>query len=209
MSELDRGSIGRWVAGAVIAVAVVAGTGGVLIDRLFDSRPPTPPPSSEFGTVKEIGTRGDDPNPRELFHGAYPSDEGTQERRIGGPPARFSGYTTWIRSVTSVPARRFVDGYSGRYLRARVRVFNRDTEAQHVCGCDFYVWTRAGGLREADVVAGQTVAPNGDMQSGARREGEVYLYVGTVPGPYYIVYDPDAHVAFSGGDARGVWQARV
>src|SRR3954470_24484931 len=67
--------------------------------------PPAPPPA-QFGTAREIGTRGDDPNPRAVYHGAFPSDDETQERTIDGAPARFSGYTTWIRSVSRVPARR-------------------------------------------------------------------------------------------------------
>ncbi|MDQ1479327.1 MAG: hypothetical protein QOI44_188 [Actinomycetota bacterium] len=217
MFDAERGSIARWLAVLVVVLVAVLGTAGIALwlagDRLqhslgANSLAPAPPPS-EFGTRHDIGTRGDEPNPGALFRGAYPSDEQTQERHIGELPARFSGYTTWIRSVTTVPAHRFVDGYSGRYLRARVEVFNRDTEIQHVCGCDFYVWTRKGGLREADVVTGQTVSPDGNMKSGARRQGDVYLYVGAVPGPYYIVYNPDSHVFLSGGSARGVWRVTL
>ena len=137
------------------------------------------------------GHSGDPPNPGALFHGNFPSDDQTQERRVGGPPARFSGYTTWVRSVTRVPARKYVDGYPGAYLRVHVTVVNRDTQSQHVCACDFFVWTRTAGYREADVVAAPTLASDTDMSSGARRDGDVYLYVGTVPGPYYVVYDPD------------------
>jgi hypothetical protein len=220
MSEQGRGSSARDAAVFIAAVAAVIatvvtvaavvlpeGTKHVSDSVDFNGLRPPPPPSA-FGTRHEIGTRGDDPNPRALFHGDYPSDADTQERRVGGLPARFSGYTTWVRSVTSVPATKYVDGYAGRYLRARVTVFNRDKATQHVCGCDFSVWTRAGGLREADVVTGQTVSPDGTMESGARRQGDVYLYVGTVRGPYYIVYEPDSH-SVDYGNARGVWRARV
>jgi hypothetical protein len=167
---------------------------------------PPPPPPSEYGTKHEIGTRGDDPNPRALFNGAFPSDADTQERRVGGFPARFSGYTTWVRSITPVPARTLVDVYRGTYLRVRVTVFNRDTEVQHVCACDFSVWTRAGGFREADAVAAPTLSPDAEMRSGERRDGDVYLYVGAVPGPYYVVYNPDAHVPEAASTARGVWR---
>jgi len=167
---------------------------------------PPPPPPSEYATRHEIGTRGDKPNPRALFHGAYPSDSQTQERLVGGLPARFSGYTTWVRSIAHVTARHFVAAYPGRYLRVRVTVFNRDTQTQHVCACDFFVWTRAAGLREADAVAAPSLAHDIVMPSGARRGGYVYLYVGTVPGPYYIVYNPDAHVPGSSSTARAVWR---
>ena len=167
---------------------------------------PAPPPAKDYGTAREIGTRGDSPNPRALYHGEYPSDDQTQERSVGGSPARFSGYTTWVRSVTRVPAHTFVDGYPGFYLRVNVTVFNRDTETQHVCACDFYVWTRAAGGREADAVAAPTLSPDATMRSGARRDGNVYLYVGTVPGPYFVVYKPDAHVPGSSSTARGVWR---
>jgi hypothetical protein len=168
--------------------------------------PPAPPPS-DYGTRHEIGTRGDSPNPRELFHGFFPSDSDTQERHVGGLPARFSGYTTWVRSINRVAARKFVDAYPGSYLRVRVTVFNRDTEEQHVCACDFSVWTRTGGTREADAVAARTLSPDATMRSGARRDGVVYLYVGTVRGPYYVVYNPDAHVPEAASSARGVWRA--
>jgi hypothetical protein len=215
MSERPRGSIWLPVLAFVVVIAALFGVGAIVmatntttdeLNRSFDINPlPPAPPPSEFGTHREIGTRGDDANPGALFHGGYPSDDTTQERHIGGLPARFSGYTAWVRSVTSVPAKQFVDGYSGRYLRARITVFNRDTATQHICGCDFSVWTRTGGLREADVVRGQTVSPDGDMKSGTRRDGDVYLYVGTVRGPYYVVFDPDQRV-FGGGSAHGVWR---
>ena len=165
-----------------------------------------PPKPVKFATAAEVGTRGDDPNPGALFHGAFPSDKDTQEREVGGAPARFSGYTTWVRAIDRVQARHFVDAYPGRYLRVRVTVFNRDTTAQHVCACDFFVWTRAAGRREADAVNAPSLAHDITMPSGTRRGGYVYLYVGTVPGPYYIVYNPDAHVADSTSKARGVWK---
>jgi hypothetical protein len=170
---------------------------------------PPPPPPSEYGTHAEIGTRGDTPNPRALFRGAFPSDEETQERLVGGLPARFSGYTTWVRSIARVPARKYVGVYKGSYLRVRVTVFNRDTETQHVCACDFSVWTRAGGLREADAIAAPSVSPDAEMRSGAHRDGDVYLYVGNVRGPYFIVYAPDEHVPNAASSARGVWRATL
>ena len=40
----------------------------------------------------------------------------------------------------------YVRVYPGVYLRVRVTVFNRDTQSQHVCACDFFVWTRTAGL---------------------------------------------------------------
>jgi hypothetical protein len=171
-----------------------------------DNTLPPPPPPSQYGTATEVGTRGDVGNPRALFHGEFPSDSETQERKIGGGPARFSGYTTWVRSVTREPARNSVRVLPGAYLRARVQVFNRDQSVQHVCACDFYVWTRTAGVREADAVPRPVVAADAEMTSGKRKVGNVYLYVGTVPGPYFIVYNPDAHVAGHSSTARGVWK---
>jgi hypothetical protein len=218
MSERARATIWPGILVFVAITAALFGVGAIVMsttttpssfDESFDINPlPPAPPPSDFGTRKEVGTRGDDSNQGALFHGGFPSDDATQERHVGGLPARFSGYTAWVRSVTSVPATRVVDGYTGRYLRVHVTVFNRDTAIQHICGCDFEVWTRRGGLREADVVTGQTVSPDGEMASGTRREGDVYLYVGTVRGPYYVVFNPDARV-FGGGSARGVWRATL
>lgn len=201
-----------WVVLPAITVATLVG-GGLLLLSALGSRSTTPrgaPASrispSDYGTRKEIGTAGNDGNPRSLFHGAYPSGVDTQELVVGGLPARFSGYTTWIRSVTRVPAPSLVDGYRGDYLRLRVTIFNRDTENQHVCACDFYVWTRAHGRREADAVGAPTVSVDTEMHSGARLEGDVYLYVGKVPAPYFVVYDPDAHLLSPTDRAKGVWR---
>jgi hypothetical protein len=197
-----------WILGLITLVVLVGAALWALSGlSSIGSSPPLPKPPSpiRYGTKREIGTRGDPPNPGALFHGNFPSDEQTQERRVGGLPARFSGYTTWVRSVTRVPARKYASAYPGVYLRVRVTVFNRDTQSQHVCACDFFVWTRTAGYREADVVAAPTLASDTDMSSGARRDGDVYLYVGTVPGPYYVVYNPDDHVAAATSTARGVW----
>jgi hypothetical protein len=192
------------------AALVMLGAGLGSINLSFGPTPstlPPPPPPSEYGTRHEIGTRGDTANPRALFHGAYPSDGDTQERRVGGLPARFSGYTTWVRSITRVPAPPLVGVYPGQFLRVRVTVFNRDVQTQHVCSCDFFVWTSAAGLREADALRTRTLSPDASMSSGGRRDGLVYLYVGTVAGPYFVLYNPDAHVPGHASAARAVWRA--
>ena len=88
----------------------------------------------------------------------------------------------------------------------RIFVFNRDIQDQHVCACDFSVWTASNGYREADAVRARVVARYSTMHSGKIPEGDVFLYVGTVEEPYFVVYDPDAHVADSSSTARGVWQ---
>jgi len=198
--------------GALLVLTVLIFTGALVVVRGLNSLGrgggttlPPPPPPKEFGTASEIGTRGDGPNPGQLYDGAFPSDDQTQERTIGGRPARFSGYTTWVESVRRVPASRYVDGFPGSYLRVHATVFNRDSQPQHVCACDFEVWTEGHGYREADAVRAPVIAPYAEMRSGAKRVGDVYLYVGTVDGPYFVVYDPDAHVESSSSTARGVW----
>ena len=187
-----------FVAGGV----VLAGCGSWVNDKPL----PAPPPPREFGTKAEIGTHGDDPNPDALYHGAFPSNDETQERSIGGAPARFSGYTTWLRSVARVPASSYTSGYAGNYLRIDVTVFNRDTERQKVCACDFSVWTPQAGKREADAVKTHTLSADTSMRSGARLDGDVYLYVGNVPGPYFVIYDPDGRSTPGSQQARGVWR---
>jgi hypothetical protein len=207
MSE-PRSRARRLVSQAVtVVVGFTALVGGCVWLTTRKDSPPGPPPRKELGTASEIGTHGDSPNPDVLYHGDFPSDSQTQERRVGGAPARFSGYTTWVRSVVRVSARKYVDGYDGAYLRATVTVFNRDTESQHVCACDFYVWTRPAGRRIADFVKAATFSPQADAGSGRRLNGDVYLYVGTVPGPYYVIYDPDYQDSSSASTARGVWRA--
>ncbi len=210
MSDRRHGrAVGR-VLRIILAIAVVGGVIQLISSHHGSTTPSGAPPSRvpprDYGTRREIGTSGNGGNPRALFHGAYPSGTDTQELRIGGIPARFSGYTTWLRSVRRVPAATLVDGYHGNYLRLRVTIFNRDTEDQHVCACDFNVWTRAHGRREADVVGAPTVSDDTDMHSGARLDGDVYLYVGTVRGPYFVVYDPDAHTLSADDHAVGVWR---
>jgi len=172
-----------------------------------------PPPAADFGTAREVGTRGDDPNPGALYHGAYPSNDQTQERRIGGRPARFSGYTAWVRSVVRLPARALLRAYSGDYLRVHVTVFNRDTQSQELCACDFYVWSRHGGVRAADAVDAPTLGAEREVRSGATVDGNVYLYAGRVSGPLFVVFDPDGNGSGETGSASShsptadaVWQ---
>ena len=198
--------------GALLVVTVLIFAGALVVVRGLnsfgrggESDLPPPPPPKDYGTAREIGTRGDEPNPDAVYHGAFPSDDQTQERTIGGRPARFSGYTTWVDSANRVPAHRYTDAYSGSYLRLHVTVFNRDTENQHVCACDFQVWTRSHGYREADAVDAPGLAPFTTIEQGEKRAGDVYLYVGRVAGPYFVVFDPDAHVESSSSTARGVW----
>src|SRR5262249_19109158 len=99
---------------------------------------PAPPAPSRYGTRDEIGTRGDAGNGDELFGQGSAVDSQTQERMVGAP-ARFSGGTTWVDSVTFVPAATFVDGYHGNYAKVSVRIFNRDTESQSTGASDFRV----------------------------------------------------------------------
>jgi hypothetical protein len=123
----------------------------------------------------------------------------TSRPRTGPPSTTTSSTTTTSTTTTSTPT---------SATPPNPHAVNRDVEAQAICGCDFFVWTRAGGLREADVVTGPTVSPEGEMRSGARREGDVYLYVGKVRGPYFILFDPDRATRADYG-ARAVWRARV
>jgi hypothetical protein len=193
--------IGGAAVGVVIALASRTKSVDVFSDGL--KRPPSP---GKFGTNAEIGTRGDKGNPGALYRGEYPSDGDTQERAIGDMPARFSGYTTWVRSVARVKAKTLVDGYDGDYVKAHVTIFNRDTKTQHVCACDFFVWSPTAGEREADAVGAPTVAPFRTMHSGEKLNGDVYLYVGNVRGPLFLVYRPDDHVSYSSSQSRGVWR---
>lgn len=216
MRDPSRDSVLRLIAPLVAVVGVFAillgscvYTADHEIDGLFEngSDLPDPPPARKFGTANEIGTRGDHGNPRVLFHRDYPSRHDDQERTVGGLPARFSGYTTWVDSVQRVPASTFVDGYEGDFVRARVRVFNRDAEsAQPVCACDFKVWSRAEGYRTADFVGAPSVGASKEVSRGRAASGDVYLYVGTTAEPVYIVYSPDDSTILGTSEATGIWR---
>lgn len=165
-----------------------------------------PPSEKEFGTADEICTRGDDANPGEFYDELFPSDVETQERRVGASPARFSGYTAWVDDVTLVSADRFVDGYTGAYVRIEVRIFNRDGEFQQVEPADFALWRRDEGFRVADFIGAEdefadvVVLPSGATQSGA-----LYLYVGELGGDVFVRFDPDRN-HMDANTAIGVWQ---
>jgi hypothetical protein len=191
--------------GALVGIAI-AWASRTKSNDVFGDGLRHPPAPTKYGTNAEIGTRGDKGNPGALYAGVYPSDPETQERAVGDTPVRFSGYTTWVRSTTRVKANALVDGYDGDYVKAHVTIFNRDTQIQHVCACDFYVWSGSAGQREADVVGASTVAPFTTMHSGDTLNGDVYLYVGKVKGPLFIVYRPDDHVSFSSSQSTGVWR---
>jgi hypothetical protein len=206
------------VLGAVIAAMTVLTVIGALIFVVFVGREidrvasgdgdslPDAPAADQFGTPGEVGTRGDRPNPRELYDDLFPSDAETQERAVGDLPARFSGYTVWLDSVELVPAARHVDTYRGDYVRIEFHAFNRDTEAQTLEPQDFALWRHDEGFRVADVVGSDDeFARAVEMSSGATQSGVLYLYVGEPRGDVFVRFDPDRN-SFDGNESIGVWQ---
>ena len=102
-----------------------------------------------------------------------------------------------------------MNAYAGDYLRVHVTVFNRDRQSQGVCACDFYVYSRRYGVRDADDVSAPTLGVSRDVRSGAKLDASVYLYVGKASGPLFVVYDPDGNgrgVGFNGPTADAVWE---
>lgn len=181
---------------AVVAVTVLAGC--------CDSQLAAPPAKDDYGTHAEIGTRGDTGNPGELFGGTFRGDREfagkRQERAIGGDPARFSGWTTWVNHVERVPATRFVNGYRGDYLKVSVTIFNRDVENQTTGADDFSATHDGSGAgRSADFVGAPELAAHHEFASGDTLSGDLYFYIGDA-GTGFIVY--------SVGDSAstGVWR---
>jgi hypothetical protein len=172
-----------------------------------NGQPLTDPPSEElFGSPAEICARGDEANPGEFYARSFPSDDETQERRVGGRPARFSGYTTSIDSVELVPADRFVDGYSGVYVRIEFTVFNRDAGNQSTEPADFAVWRADEGFRLADFVgASDEFSELVNLPSGATQTGALYLYIGEPRGDVFVRFDPDSNHS-DANQSVGVWQ---
>lgn len=192
-----------------VALATVAGAFGFLLHRAIrasahecgEGHLHDPPDPSEYGTPAEICARGDDANPRAHYRGTFPSDPDTQERQVGGRPARFSGYTTWIDSVTLVPASRYVDGYAGAFVRIEVRTFNRDMQAQPFEPDDFALWRRDEGFRSPDFVgADDELRDHLTLPTGATVDGALYLYVGEPRGDVFVRYVAD------GDETMAVWQ---
>ncbi len=202
------------VGGAVILAVVLFLSFMIAISNRIDGPRPrcdgkplkAPPPSSEYGTPEDICTRGAAGNPGSVYGRAYPSDTETQERVLGDP-ARFSGYTTWIESVTLVPASQYVDGYTGDYARVEVRIFNRDTATQLAGARDFSLWRSDAGFRRADFVGARDAIPDKrSLVSGYSLVGAVYLYAGDAHGDLFVRYAPDRFDLFTGSSSTGVWQ---
>ena len=147
----------------------------------------------------------DPPDPGALYRGTYPSNAQTRERRVGGPPAHFDGYAASVTSVASVPAASYTKGTPGSYLRVAVTVVNQGPASGQVCACDFSLWTRAGGLQKATNVSASNLGPASALRSGASRTGNVYLYIGTAKGPFFVVYQP--HTTAMTAQPNGVWEA--
>ena len=208
-------AIGAGTVGGAVILAVVLVLGFMIgISNLVDGPRPrcdgkllkSPPPSSEYGTPEDVCTRGATGNPGSVYGRAYPSDTETQERLLGDP-ARFSGYTTWIDSVTLVPASVYVDGYTGDYVRIEVRVFNRDSATQLAGARDFSLWRRDVGFRRADFVGARDALPDRrSLVSGHSLVGAVYLYAGDAHGDLFVRYDPDRFDPMAGSSSTGVWQ---
>src|SRR5262249_33573605 len=144
-------------------------------------------------------------NPGSLYRGEFPSSADTQERVVGGVPPRFNGHTTRGGAARTGPARPYIPVCVGRVRHLLVAVFYRDTESQHACPGEFFVWTRRAGTREADALSVPTLASDTTMAPGTNRNGYVYHYVGKIRGPWFVVYDPDFHVSGHASQARGVW----
>ena len=169
---------------------------------------------SEYGTKREIGTqRRRRRIPACCSTATFPSDNQTQERRVGGPAGSLQRvHHLGTCGRTRVPARTLRRArIPGVYLRVRVTVFNRDsTEPARVRLRLLRVDARRRDTAKPTWSRPRPLASDTDMNSGARRDGDVYLYVGMVPGPFYVVYNPDdARVAESTSTARGVWLVPV
>lgn len=206
-------SAGTVVGAVLLAVGLFLSFMIVMSNRIDDQRLlcggkllRSPPPSAEYGTPEDICTRGATGNPGSVYGRAYPSDTETQERVLGDP-ARFSGYTTWIESVTLVPASQYVDGYTGDYARIEVRIFNRDSATQLAGARDFSLWRSDAGFRRADFVGARDAIPDKrSLVSGYSLVGAVYLYAGDAHGDLFVRYDPDRFDLFTGSSSTGVWQ---
>ena len=172
------------------------------------SQLPDPPDPRYYGTAKEIGTRGDTANPGAIYGTAFPHNTFTRERKLGGLPVRFTGFTTWADSATVVAASSITPGLRGVYVEVKVRIFNRDKLAQDAGAAQFAVWRKGTGFRHADaVVAPGRLVGHASVPSGKFANGTVYLYAGDGTGQLFVVYHPDEFANFaSDATYMGIWQ---
>jgi len=158
-------------------------------------------------TIAEADRKGDHPNKGALYPGRPGAKATDHERPVGPDPVRFSGFSVWVLDAALV--QRPSPYNCCEFIRAHVKILNRDSDTQRWFYNDFSIQTPNGEEYSATTVVGAGDKPigiSGGLVHGGFVEGDVWFHVGDERGLFFILWEPQSKVS---NDDRGVWGVRI
>jgi hypothetical protein len=162
----------------------------------------TRPAPTTTAVVSEAERDGDPANSGTLYPNRPGRSKDDHEARVGGEPVRFSGWSIWVERTAWVNCPSTYN--CGGYLRAHVKLLNRDDSEQTWHEDDFSIQTPRGEIYSPTTVLGAKDQPLGfskGLVHGGASEGDIWFHVGDLRGQYYILWEP----IFDSAHTRGVW----
>jgi uncharacterized protein DUF4352 len=142
-------------------------------------------------------------NSGRLFGKGRPDRKGEDQERNHGEIVRIAGFSTTVVSAGfEQSAGEFEDA---GYLKATVKICNRNTDAQSYSYVDWRLQTPAGQVMDPTIVSVPTLAlgPT-DLVKGGEVSGDVYFEIDGQKGDFYLIYKPELFDA-----SRGIWKVTV
>jgi hypothetical protein len=169
-----------------------------------DSPPPTgsaitPAVTLADPSTPEVSRTEDAPNAGQRYPERRDARPNDQERVVGGPPARLSGYSAWVVRVSTEPEG--PDGAPGPFTKVLVRLVNRD-DASQPYGDEDWLMTRPDGVAQPSAYATPVFVTGAELVGNGEAWGELW-FPAPLPGRSWLAFRPDE------GSARGIWAVDV
>lgn len=143
-------------------------------------------------------------NSGKLFGRGRPDRHGEDQERNQGEIVRIAGFST---TVVSAGFEQSVGEFQDDgYLKATVKICNRNDDAQSYSFANWRLQTPAGQVINPAIVVGvPTLAeiPT-DLVKGGEVSGDVYFQVEGQKGDFYLIYKPELFDA-----SRGIWKVTI
>jgi hypothetical protein len=153
------------------------------------------------GKTKPVGNSGKN-NPGKLFKGRPGQSDGDQERNTG-ETANLGGFAA---TVTGASFEQSVSSFENAgYLKASVKVCNRNSDTNAVNPLDWKLQTPNGNRVNMTITSAPTFSP-GTLVGGGEQAGDLYFPVGGQKGDFYVVFKP---LSDPTGDEQGIWKVTI
>jgi Domain of unknown function (DUF4352) len=146
-------------------------------------------------------------NSGKLFGKARIDRQKEDQERNNGEVVRIAGFST---TVVSAGFEQSVGQFQDAgYLKANVKICNRNDDAQPYSYVHWRLQTPAGQVIDPTFVVGAPILGQAsglpsDLLKGAEATGDVYFQVGGEKGDFYLIYKPSPLDA-----SRGIWKVTV